>query len=74
MFHVARTVRAPFRGEHVDVLVRSQPEPREELILSFTAFRADAGEKVRQVSRSYKRRESRPVIGEAALMDAGGTW
>lgn len=40
-FHIARTVRASFRGEYFDVLVRSQPEPREELILRFTMFPAD---------------------------------
>ena len=40
-FHIAQTVRASFSGEYFDVLVRSQPEPREELILRFTAFPAD---------------------------------
>ena len=40
-FHIARTVRAPFPGEYLDELVRSQPEPREELIPRFTAFPPD---------------------------------
>lgn len=71
-FHIARTVRVRFRERYFDVLVRSQPEPREELILRFTAFPADAGQQVRQVSRSYRRHEVRSVIGEAALMDTGG--
>jgi len=40
-FHIARTVGASLRAEYFDVLVRSRPEPREELIPRFTAFPAD---------------------------------
>ena len=45
----------------------------EARILRFTAFPAGAG-KVLQISRVYKLDESRPVLGEAALLDVGSQW
>ena len=74
-FHRERTVRVPSSLGPVDVLVRCQPDPREALILRFTAFPAGPGEEVHQLSRVYRRdSESRPVLGEAALLDAGRSW
>ena len=70
---VERTFRVPSRQGHIDVLVRCQPEPREFRILRFTAFPAGAG-KVLQISRVYELDESRPVLGEAALLDVGSQW
>ncbi len=70
-----RTVRVPSKGGPVDVLVRCQPDPREALIFRFTAFPAGPGAQVHQLSRAYRRDgESRPVLGEAALLDARHSW
>ena len=73
-FHVERTFRVPFREGHVDVLVRSQPEPREWMILRFTAFPSADEREVQQVDRFYMSCESRPALGEAVLPDAGWRW
>ena len=70
-----RTFRVPSEGGPVDVLVRCQPDPREYLILRFTAFPAGPGAEVRQLSGWYRRDgESRPVLGEAALLDVRHSW
>ena len=70
-----RTFRVSSKGGPVDVMVRCQPDPREALILRFTAFPAGPGAEVRQLSRAYRRDgESRPVLGEAALLDARHSW
>ncbi len=70
-----RTVRVPSKGGAVDVMVRCQPDPREALIFRFTAFPAGPGAQVRQLSRAYRRDgESRPVLGEAALLDVRHSW
>ena len=70
-----RTFRVPSKGGPVDVLVRCQPEPRETMILRFTAFPAGPGAQVRQLSGFYRLDgESRPVLGEAALLDVRHSW
>ena len=70
-----RMVRVPSARGPLDVLVRCQPEPREYLILRFTAFPAGPGAEVRQLSGAYRHDgESRPVLGEAALLDARNSW
>ena len=73
-YEIERTVRVPFGQDHSDVLVRSQPEPREERILRLTAFAAAGGDEVLQLSRLYWLDEDRPVLGEALLPDAGMRW
>ena len=73
-FEMARTVRVPFERGHADVLVRSQPEPREARILRFTAFAAGDDAEVRQVDRLYWLDEDRPVLGEALLPDDNIRW
>ena len=68
-------LRVPSKGGPVDVLVRCQPEPREYLILRFTAFSAGPGPQVHQLSGDFRSDgESRPVLGEAALLDARHSW
>ena len=72
MYDIARTVRIPFQHKHIDVLVRCQPEPREHRIIRLTAFPAGNERQAPQLSRWYRRLdESRTVLGEAALLDAG---
>ncbi len=73
-YDIERTIRVPFRHGHIDVLARPQPESREERIMRLTAFPAGDEQEVRQVSRGYRRNESRPILGEAALLDAGQRW
>ncbi len=74
IFEMARTVRVPFDRGHAEVLVRSQPEPREARILRFTAFAAGDEAEVRQVDRLYWLDEDRPVLGEAVLPDDNIRW
>ncbi len=74
VFEMARTVRVPFERGHADVLVRSQPDPREARILRFTAFAAGDEAEVRQVDRLYWLDEDRPVLGEALLPDDNIRW
>ena len=74
VFEMARTVRVPFDRGHADVLVRSQPEPREARILRFTAFAAGDEAEVRQMDRLYWLDEDRPVLGEALLPDDNLRW
>lgn len=71
---IERTVRVPFGQGHIDVLVRSQPEPREEVIMRLTAFSSGYEREVPQLSRVYMHEEKRPALGEAALLDAGWRW
>lgn len=73
-FFIARTIRAPFRQNFVDVLVCMQPEPGEYSSLRFTAFPAGEEQEVRQVSRWYSSDETRPVLGESVLLDANFPW
>ena len=73
-FFIARTIRAPFRQDFVDVLVRMQPEPGEYSSLRFTVFPAGNEPEVRQVSRWYSSNETRPVLGEGVLLDANFPW
>ena len=73
-YDIERTLRIPFQRGYVDVLVRAQPEPREERVLRFTAFPAGDEPGIRRVSRVYRYEETRPVLGEAALLDAGWRW
>ena len=74
VFEMARTVRVAFDRGRADVLVRSQPEPREARILRFTAFAAGDEAEVRQVDRLYWLDEDRPVLGEALLPDDNLRW
>lgn len=65
-----RTVRVPSAQGPLDVLVRCQPDPGEALLFRFTAFPAGHGAQVHQLSGDYRRDgESRPVLGEAVLVD-----
>ena len=74
-YAVARTVRIPFRHEHIDVLVRCQPDPREYRIFRLTAFPAEDERRALQVSRAYRYLiEGRAILGEAALLDTGRQW
>ena len=74
VFEMVWTVRVPFGRGRADVLVRSQPEPREARILRFTAFTAGGEDEVRQVDRLYWLDEDRPVLGEAVLPDDNLRW
>ena len=75
---VPRTVRLPFGEGHVDVLVRTQPDGREFVAVRFTAFPAGEEPEPRQVGRWYWQgdddKETRPILGEAALLDAMHRW
>ena len=75
-FDRPRTVRMPFKQGYVDVIARVQPEPREYRIVRFTAFptEGEGGSEVHQVSRWYRLEESRPVLGEGALLDENARW
>lgn len=77
-WHTARTVRVPFQQGQVDVLIRTQPESREHLVLRFTAFPASDGPEPRQLGRGYwyqgDGQETRPVLGEAVLPDTWNRW
>ena len=73
-YEIERTVRVPFGQGHTDVLVRSQPEPREERILRLMAFAAAGGDEFRQMSRLYWLDEDRSILGEALLPNAGMRW
>ncbi len=73
-YDIERTIRVTVQQGRVDVLIRPQPEPREERVMRFTAFPAGDEQKTRQVSRVYRRDETRPVLGEAVLPDAGWRW
>lgn len=70
----SRTIRMPFREGSVDVLVRCQPKPYEELIMRFTAFPVADGDEFKEISRSYWYDGPREVLGEAALLDASNRW
>ena len=72
MYDIALTVRIPFHQKQIDVLVRCQPEPREYRIIRLTAFSAGDERQTPQVSGHFG--ESRTVLGEAALLDAGHRW
>ena len=75
MYDIARIVRISFHQKHIDVLVRCQPEPREYRIIRLTAFPAGDERQAPQLPRSYRHLgESRTVLGEAALLDAGQRW
>ena len=75
MYDIARTVRIQFHHKHIDVLVRCQPEPREHRIIRLTAFPAGDERRAPQLSRWYRHLgESRTVLGEAVLLDAGQRW
>ena len=71
---IARTIRRPFRGQPVDVLVRSHPDAREYQQLRFTAFLADANEDAPEIPRWYMDRDDRTVLGEAVLLDYPYHW
>ena len=79
-FDYERTVRLPFRGGYVDVLIRVHPEPREYRVFRFTAFPASDGPEPRQIKRWYwsgygdEEKEDRPVLGEGALLDESDRW
>ena len=77
-WEVARTVRVPFGQGQVDVLVRTQPEPREYGILRFTVFPAADGPQPRQIARSYwygdNAKDTPPVLAEGALLDYSIPW
>ena len=74
-YDVARTVQIPFRQEHIDVLVRCQPDPREYRIFRFTAFPAEDERQTLQVSGACRHLgEDRAILGEAALLDTGRRW
>ena len=71
-----RSIRMPFREGHVDVIVRAQPEPREYVIMRFTAFPADGedGSDADQSGWWYVHNEQRPALGEGALLDENVWW
>ena len=77
-WEVARTVRVPFEDDHVDVLVRIQPEAREHCALRFTVFPASDGHDPRRMDRWYfhggKEKEIPPILGEGALLDYAHRW
>ena len=74
-YDVPRTIRMPFKQGYVDVIARVQPEPREYRIVRFTAFPADEeGGPEAQDERWYSEGESRPALGEGALLDDNGPW
>ena len=71
-----RSIRMPFKGGLVDVIVRAQPDSREYVIMRFTAFPAD-GEDGPDAGLSgwwYVYNEKRPALGEGALLDENGRW
>ena len=74
-FDLPRTVRMPFKQGHVDVMIRVHPESREFRTVRFTVFPADNEPEVAQVERWYfYDGESRPVLGEGALLNEGRRW
>lgn len=73
-YDIEQTLRVPFGQGHVDVLVRSQPHPREEEVFRFTAFAAGDEDEVRQMSRAYRYNDDRAVLGEAVLPDGNMRW
>ena len=74
VFDKERTIRRSFRGQQIDVLVRSHPDAREYQQLRFTAFLADANEDVPEIPRWYMDGEERRVLGEAVLPDYPNDW
>ena len=74
MFDIERTIRRPFGGQRVDVLVRSHPDAREFQQLRFTAFPADTDGGAREIPRWYLDSGDRPVLGEAVLLDYSYSW
>ena len=69
-------IRMPFKQGHIDVVVRTQPEPREHPVHRFTAFPA-AGESETQafpVERWHFPHEQRPVLGEGAMLSGIFKW
>ena len=73
-FDIERTIRRPFGGRQVDVLVRSHPDAREYQQLRFTAFPEDTDDDACQIPRWYWHSEERPVLGEAVLVDYSRRW
>ena len=73
-FDVPRTIRVSHGQGEIDVMVRMEPESREHGALRFTAFPASDGPEPRQVDRWYEPDETRPVLGEGALLDAMNRW
>lgn len=74
-FDLPRTVRMPFKQGHVDVMIRVHPESREFRTVRFTVFPAGNEPEVAQVDRWYfYDGESRPVLGEGALLNEGRRW
>ena len=69
-----RTIRASFRGQQVDVLVRNHPDAREYQQLRFTAFPADPNGDAPDIPRWYMDRADRRVLGEAVLPDYPLDW
>ena len=69
-----RTIRRPFRGQLVDVLVRNHPDAREFQQLRFTAFLADPNEDAPEIPRWYMDHAGRRVLGEAVLPDYPYDW
>ena len=71
-----RSIRMPFKGGHVDVIVRAQPESREYVIMRFTAFPADGehGPDADQSGWWYVGDEKRSPLGEGALLDGNMRW
>ena len=77
-WEVERTVRVPFQGGHVDVLVRMEPEAREHGALRFTVVPAGDEPDPRQMDRCYfyrnEEKEMPPILGEGALLDYMNRW
>ena len=71
-----RSVRMPFKEGCVDVIARVQPEPREWRIVRFTAFPAagESGPETLPIKLWHFEDESRPVLGEGALLDENFRW
>ena len=71
-----RSIRMPFKGGYVDVIVRAQPESREYVIMRFTAFPADGedGPNADRIGWWYVHNEQRPVLGEGAFLDENARW
>ena len=70
----AQTYRIPYQDGHADVLVRTQPEPREFFTLRMTAFPADENNPPHRIERWHTRAETRPTLGEAVLVDVNARW
>ncbi len=75
---IERTIRVPFKGGHVDVLVRLEPDGKEFSSLRFTAFPASGGPQPTEIERWYwygnDKYDDSSKLPEAALLDSVNRW